>query len=285
MPRMLSSADKRHFVEHGYLVRQLPFDAAVFARAIDLAWQHLDPQLVRDDPASWRTDCAITDSCHTRTMSERRGRVKLRECVHPVGWLGDVIHGDPRILEMVRDLLGPDAVPRRKIRGLYPVFPQPELEPRRHGGMDAHPFQVSCIVYLSDVEQGGGEFMVWPGSHRIMSRAFDGPYACKLNEQQRELRKQAEAQSSPVHLPGPAGTVILWHHRLLHGPNTNRGTSIRHALVGDFLRADWEARAGETHAAGMWSGWAVDDRLRAWPKRLGAFGRRLLGARAANAIA
>ena len=103
MPRMLSSADKRHFVEHGYLVRQLPFDAAVFARAIDLAWQHLDPQLVRDDPASWRTDCAITDSCHTRTMSERRGRVKLRECVHPVGWLGDVIHGDPRILEMVRE--------------------------------------------------------------------------------------------------------------------------------------------------------------------------------------
>ncbi|MEZ6038831.1 MAG: phytanoyl-CoA dioxygenase family protein [Planctomycetota bacterium] len=209
-------------------------------------------------------------------MVEHRGRQEPREGVHPVGWLGDVIHADPRIFEMVRDLLGPDALPRHKIRGLYPVFPQPKLEPRRHGGMDAHPFQLSCVVYLSDVERDGGEFMVWPGSHRIMNEAFAGPYAWQLNEQQRKLRKKAEAKGPAVHLTGPAGTVILWHHRLLHGPNTNRGPGIRHALVGDFLRSDWQERAGETHDAGMWSGWAIDDRHLSWHRRLGAFGRRLL---------
>lgn len=263
---MLSERDKRQFVRRGYVVKQLDFDPALIARTIDLAWEHMDPRMVRDDPATWQGE--VTDSCHTRPLYEREGRVKLRQCVQRIRWLADIIQADPRILAMVRDLIGPDAVPRRTIRGLYPVFPVLEKAPRSRGGMDAHPFQVSCILYLNDVEPGGGEFMVWEGSHKIMCDSFDGPYTWTLNDQLRPLKKRAERECELVGLPGRTGTVILWHHRLLHGPQTNHRAVVRHALVGDFLRGDWEARAGERHAdVGMWSGWAIDDntaRLRPW---------------------
>ena len=89
---MLNEGDKRQFVERGYLVRQLDFDPAVFASAIDLADQHLDPQLARDEPHSWQDAGPMLDSRQSRTIVERHERHKPRAGMHPVGWLGDVVH-------------------------------------------------------------------------------------------------------------------------------------------------------------------------------------------------
>lgn len=38
----------------------------------------------------------------------------------------------------------------------------------------------------------------------------------------------------PVELYGPAGSVIFWHHRLMHSASRNRGTSIRSGVIYDF---------------------------------------------------
>jgi hypothetical protein len=253
---VLTARERRQFVEKGWLVRQIDLDPALAARAIGLAWQHLDPRLVRDDPSTWHGE--VKDSCHVMTMKARRGRVKLRECVNKTPWLRDMMFANPEILAVIADLLGPTGGPRKYIRGLYPKFPSPPVK-FLPGGMDGHAFQVGCIMYLNDVKKRGGGFTLWEGSHRIMRFAFDGHASWTLNQRLDECRDRAHKACRNVELYGPAGTTIFWHHRLLHQPTTNTRREVRHALVGDFVQRDWESRVAEPILPDMWDGWAVGE--------------------------
>lgn len=268
---MLSDREKRRFVEDGYLVKRISLSDETVAKAIDLAWNHIEPHFVRDDPDTWQGD--ITDSCRTAGIAKRRGRVKLRECVRNEPWLVDVIYGNPEITAMIQSLLGPNGGPRRSIRGLYPIFRSPTSSSRLAGGMDAHAFQVCCILYLTHVDPDGGEFNLWKGSHRIMQHAFPGKASWTMLDNVDELRSKAEAECKRVALPGPVGTVILWHHRLLHTPGTNRSRKVRHALIADFIQHDWESKAEQPHDSDMWADWAVSEAGPNWGDRI----RRGLG--------
>src|SRR5215468_6180505 len=127
--------------------------------------------------------------------------------------------------------------------------------------MDNHPFQICCIIYLTDVMQkDSGGFMAWAGSHRLMRHGFLGKASClMLPLKSKELAAEAGRTCGPVEFCGPRGTTIFWHHRMLHSPSTNRTQAVRHALVADFLLNDWEGKASLPHEEDMWSDWAVGD--------------------------
>ena len=252
----LTRSERRQFVEKGYLVRQVAMDRDRVRDAIDLTWAQIDPRWKRDEPDTWRG--VIEDSCHVKSVQERRGRLKFRECVKRTPWLVDMIYGNQHVRSVIHDLLGPKGGPRKFIRGLYPNFPSEgaRIPP---GGMDGHPFQVGVIMYLSDVVPGGGGFTLWAGSHRIMHYAFGGHASWDLvdHDARRPLQKRASRECENVEISGPVGTTIFWHHRLLHTPSVNSTRQVRHALVADFVQSDWEARRDEPFHPDMWDGWAV----------------------------
>jgi len=257
----LSAHEIGRFRDDGFIVRRIALDPVLQDQAIALTWDEvrkMNPEFVRDEPWTWTGEA--TDSCRVAPMAKRRGRIKLREQVRDTPWLAAMIREDDQILAPIRSLLGAKGMPRRKIRGLYPIFPSSSSSTALSGGMDAHPFQVSCIIYLSDVAEQGGAFNVWRGSHDLMRHAFPGKASWAIDPARaEELRIEAEMRYERVSLPGPAGTMILWHHRLLHTPSTNRTRSVRHALIGDFLQSDWEARRDEPHEDDIWADWAIGE--------------------------
>ena len=73
------------------------------------------------------------DSCHTKDLGSRRGRLKFRECVRKEPWLYGLLAGHPEARAAVEDLLGPGEVAApRYFRGLYPVFPCDPSREKRH---------------------------------------------------------------------------------------------------------------------------------------------------------
>ena len=140
----LTAEEKDFFAQRGYLVRRVGLDPEQINRAIDLVWQNVDPKLKRDDPSSWVGD--IEDSCRVASIAKRRGRIKLRENVRDTPFLRSMIYDNAEVSEVVRDLLGPKGRPRSHIRGLYPIFPSLTSSSKLTGGMDAHPFQLCCII-------------------------------------------------------------------------------------------------------------------------------------------
>ncbi|MCI4661640.1 MAG: phytanoyl-CoA dioxygenase family protein [Neomegalonema sp.] len=256
---MLTNDEKAAFVRDGYLVKKLDIPAEDIQRAVDLTWSFTPPSFDRALPETWTG--MVEDSCHAKTISQRRGRVKYRECVRKEKWLVDMIFDNAEVLSVVDDLLGAGlAGPRQYIRGLYPNFPSPTTKKRGHQGhMDHHPFQLGVNIYLSEIEQDGGGFVVWPGSHKVMRNAFAGKASVEKGPQLQSMMEKCEAEIAPIELTGGPGTAVFWHHRLLHAASTNYTRSVRHALLGDFLRHDFEARADEPQGADMWSEWAVGE--------------------------
>ena len=51
--------------------------------------------------------------------------------------------------------------------------------------------------------------------------------------------RQVAEDTPAVDCYGPAGTVILWHHRLGHNPGTNHvGMNIRQAVLFDYIKSN-----------------------------------------------
>jgi len=258
---MITDVEKKKFLSESYFTRKLSMDMTEIDRAVDLAWEHMqemNPWLVRDDPSTWVGD--ITDSCRVAGNAKRRGRIKLRECVQKEPFLQEMVYGNSEITSIIHALLGPKGSPRTSHRGLYPIVPSLTSSNHLQGGMDAHPFQVSCIIYLSDVTEDGGAFILWKGSHRIMQDTFPGKASWEMSKPKaEELRLIAEDKCERVFIPGEIGTAVFWHHRTLHTPGTNRTQNVRHALIADFLQSDWESKQDLPHEDDIWADWAISE--------------------------
>ena len=174
---MLAAEQKYHFRQWGYAVTGIRLDPAVRQRAIDRVWELLPPGFQPDRPRTWKG--IVQDSCHTKDLGSRRGRLKFRECVRKEPWLYGLLAGHPEARAAVEDLLGPGEVAApRYFRGLYPVFPcDPSREKVEAGHLDTHPFQVGAVLYLDEVAVGGGGVHVWPGSHLPVALAHHSLHA------------------------------------------------------------------------------------------------------------
>ncbi|QEN88474.1 phytanoyl-CoA dioxygenase family protein [Labrys sp. KNU-23] len=252
---MLNEDQKNSFVDNGYCTVQIDLDSKWTNWAINLTWSQIDSHFDRDDPKTWVGE--IEDDCRSATLAKRRGRLKFKDNVFRHPELIRMMYGNGPVMSAVRSLIGERCVGRHATRGLYPIFPTPQSSDVIKGGMDAHPFQVNAVLYLDDVAEDGGAFSVWEGSHYIMAKAFAGRASYKLLDNVEALRLEAEARCRHVMLPGPRGTLVLWHHRLLHTPTTNRTGKIRYALLADYYRDDWLDQADEPHTENFWEGWPL----------------------------
>ena len=162
-------------------------------------------------------------------------------------------------------------------RGLYCTLPNsPDPGPDHRGshsdGACYGRFRVQFAAYLDDLPPAGGGFTVWPGSHIPI---WEGQWAAfkegeKHTDKHLEVRKaggyadpailRARAETEPVDTYGSAGTVVLWHTKILHmaGQNTTRDV-IRQATIYGYLKtpaAVPDDLAADDAGAGIWRDWS-----------------------------
>lgn len=254
---MLTTEEKRYFMEQGYVVTHIGLDATLRTRAIDKVWDLLPATFERNHPATWKG--LIQDSCHLKDMEDRRGRVKFRECVRKEKWLYDLMPGHPDARAAAEALLGAGEVSApRFFRGLYPVFPcDAKGERSEKGHLDTHPFQVGAVLYLDDVGQGGGGFHVWPGSHLPVALAHASLHEDDAGRNCAGVVSKWQRKHDPVECSGPAGTLILWHQRLIHAAGLNRTDKVRQAMLCDFSRTSLPSFQSLKPHGRLWQHWAL----------------------------
>lgn len=98
------------------------------------------------------------------------------------------------------------------------------------------PFAVQGVVYLEDTPADSGPLQLVPGFHERFehfgSTEGDG----------REATEAGEA----IPVPGPAGSLVLWHSLLPHGPGRNVGKRPRISAYVTMLPVDAEPFNGQT---------------------------------------
>ena len=234
----------------GYCVADVRVDEAVLERAAKTVWELCPSSFQPNNPQTWQGE--FTCCGRTQSIEDRRGRVKFRRCLHGERWLYDLTAGHSEILTAVSDLIG-DAVTPDHVRGLYPIFPA--LPRVAMGHCDQHKFQVGAVLYLSNVLSQGGGFTVWPGSHHVMAKHHG---TLGGNDRLRTFDRtvaQVEASTQPVEVAGPSGTVVFWHHRLLHAAGINTRPTVRHATICDFKNKPFLA-AADRKATDGWATWS-----------------------------
>lgn len=269
----LTANDIDFFKQNGYLVKHNVLDPELMRQAVDLIWELLPAHFKRDDPTTWRGP--VKDCCITQTIRRRRGRVKFRKCLHEVELVKDLVPRNPFIHGAIEQMLGPGMVrPARRIRGLYPTFPCPELGGKPlEAHRDRHAFHVGAVCYLQDVAIGGGAFAVWPKSHQLLYRTFstrsmDDDDTTKVDAIMKRLTlwrrypidamlRRMTRRGGFVELPGKAGDVIFWHQRLAHAGATNVSSRVRYAALCDFARSDIEDTQHLPPAENMWDDWNI----------------------------
>lgn len=80
-----------------------------------------------------------------------------------------------------------------------------------------------ATVYLNDVYPRSGGFTVWPGSHYQATDYFQSNALDSIDG------NFPQVEGSPFEITGPAGTVILWHNKLVHCGGVNFGNDARMA--------------------------------------------------------
>ncbi len=253
----LSAEEIHQFKTRGYLVKRGLMPAGDAKRAVDRCWELLPPRFDRHRPETWSGP--VTDSCDTRDLAERLGKLKFRECLRGERWIYDLLVANRAVRRVVEQLLGPGQVAEpRYVRGFYPIFPDPSLKirlPRPH--LDRHAFQVGVVAYLERVDFGGGGFTVWPGSHRLTYHGFATREDDVRRRALRAKMDRAMRNTAPVEIVGGVGTAVFWHHRLLHAAGRNRSRRVRQAMLGDFSRKDLDSTRCLSPPRDMWEGWAI----------------------------
>ena len=140
MSQVLTVEQLDFFRDNGYLILHNVLDPELMAQTRDAWWDAAPPELKRDDPETWVD--AFSDSRYT---------FKYRDLSFDP-WLIELLHGNPKLQAVAKQLLGPDLETPERIRGIYCVFPDTEetLRPA-HFHVDAHAFHLGVVGYVDDV--------------------------------------------------------------------------------------------------------------------------------------
>ena len=134
--------------------------------------------------------------------------------------------------------------------------------------------RLGVVTYLDDVPPGGGSFLLWPRSHTRMHKLiwhtegmehrFDKSGVGPVHPETVRVRKcidEIVRDTQPVDCHGDRGTLVLWHHRMLHMGGQNFSTdTIRKAVIVDFSKTE-EAVPPElldTSKADLWRDWSQE---------------------------
>jgi hypothetical protein len=166
-------------------------------------------------------------------------------------------------------------------RGLYCTLPQspssgPQYSNAHSDGACYGRFCLQFSAYIDDLPPDCGGFTVWPGSHtRIWREQWDAFKAGEKHTDKHLPVRQAggytdpvieriKADTQPVDCHGPAGTVVLWHTKILHMPGQNQSDDvIRQATIYGFLKtpeAVPDALAVDNTDGDVWRDWSDEVR-------------------------
>ncbi|MGY8827156.1 MAG: phytanoyl-CoA dioxygenase family protein [Candidatus Latescibacterota bacterium] len=149
---------------------------------------------------------------------------------------------------------GPVWLTGQGTRGLYCTLPQspspgPDYRSAHSDGACYGRFRLQISAYIDDLPPNSGGFTVWPGSHtRIWEeqwKAFKegGKHTDKLLKERKAggysdpVIGQIKTDTQPVDCHGPAGTIVLWHTKILHMAGQNQSDDIiRQAAIYGYLK-------------------------------------------------
>jgi ectoine hydroxylase-related dioxygenase (phytanoyl-CoA dioxygenase family) len=282
---MLTKAQYLHFMKQGYLVLHDVIPADLRQYACEKIWSWMPDHFEKRKSSTWtgpvsdcRTDLEI---CH------RRGHVKMQKG-GKAGQIGDdlrfqsLVGKNPAVVEAVSDLLGTE-LGQPRLRGFYSVWPMPKFlsvdqltggkirnpviktiahsvklpllftfPPEPH--IEAHGMDIVAVGYLSDARRVGGGLAVWPGSHRDIYPEFQSTTEFLPRPSYVKVAKRLQLKR-PTIISAPAGSVILFHHRLMHAASINRRSDPRHAVFVDFSRANADEYAALSPTRELWAHW------------------------------
>ncbi len=245
---MLSTAQKRQFVEDGYLkvpgvVPQVLIDAAL--RAVNHSIGHVGQG--------------------GENLENNRGAFFCSELLDaPV--ILDLFNKSP-IIEIAESLMGAGNVRPVARAKPYPRFPLPlgEDAPEPRGHLDGigsgtngtakgdykRGFTAFAVVYLADVlEPNCGNFTVWPKSHRTYEAYFQEVG----HEVLREGVPHLDWPEPPIMLTAKAGDLILAHHQIFHTGGPNASPNVRHAVISRLQHKDVDT-IGHDAYTDIWREW------------------------------
>lgn len=245
---MLNNAQKRAFVEEGYLllpgvVPKILIDAAL--RAVNHSIGHVG--LGGED------------------VSRNRSAFFCAELLESPLIL-DLFNKTP-VIQIAESLMGEGNVQPITRAKPYPRFPlAPGVEaPEPHGHLDGigngsngtakgdykRGFTAFAVIYLADVSAAySGNFTVWPRSHRFFASYF------QQNGHQILANgvPQLEMPEGPRMITAEAGDLILAHHQIFHGACANASANVRHAVIARLQHKD-VAEVGYEAYTNIWREW------------------------------
>lgn len=231
----LTDAQRDRFARNGFLVLRDAVPVEILADARDSVAQTVPEEL--DDFEALAAG------------PERRNYWGELDEMEPFGRLNDLL------FEYAEELVGPGALDRPGEFAQVAVrYPEGEFacdadRPTTAADGNPHvdgfrpdddylPFTVGATVYLDDVAPRAGGLTVWPGSHwRIADYFADHDLEEFANDETEAILGE---NCAPFEVAGDAGTVVLWHNKLVHTGGMHLGRRPRIASFSRFVREDVE---------------------------------------------
>jgi hypothetical protein len=245
---MLSKAQKRQFVEEGYL--KIP---------------NVAPKIMIDNALRAVNHSIGNVGLGGEDRENNRSAFFCAELLEALVIL-DLFHKTP-VFELAEELMGKGNVLPLTRAKPYPRFP--ELlngeEVVHHGHIDGigngtngmprgyynRGFTAFAVIYLADVlEPYSGNFTVWPKSHRTI--------ADFLRRRGHEVLASGlpplEYPEEPVMVTAHAGDLILAHSLIFHTGGANLSPNVRHAVIARFKHKENDA-IGKAGYTDLWREW------------------------------
>jgi hypothetical protein len=245
---MLTAAQKRHFVEEGYLQ---------IAGAV--------PQIMVNAARRVVNHSIGSSGAGGENLENNRSAFFCYDILDSLTILA--MYNETPVKEIAEDLLGEgNMLPVLRAK-TYPRFPLPlgedPPEPRGHidgvgngsngtaKGEYGRGFSAFAVIYLMDVlEPYSGNFTVWPKSHRT----FEAHFKREGHEVLGQGKPHPEMPEPPVMVTGKAGDFIIAHHAMFHTGGSNASPNARLATIARLKHKDCDEIGKEAYLD-IWREW------------------------------
>jgi hypothetical protein len=217
-----TNEEKSFFKQNGYVVKHNVVPKDQIENAKDVLWDHIEAD--RNDPKSW-------------IDAGPKGNLPCSD--EPA--IISTLHDNPTY-DMAEELVGkgrmrPPGKPLCKMN--FPTGHKNWTPPRGH--LDGYltdgvagTFTIAVTLNVSDIILQGGGFTTWGGSHLKVAEYFRHhpiTHGWKINKG--EVPELTNLPNRYEHA-APAGSIVFWHHYMLHTASMNCQDTIRMALVSRF---------------------------------------------------
>tara|TARA_B100000700_G_scaffold297217_1_gene361919 strand:- start:259 stop:1011 length:753 start_codon:yes stop_codon:yes gene_type:complete len=219
-----TNEEKRQFKQLGFVAKDGIIPDDIRARAIDVLWDTIEAD--RDDPESW-IDAGPTGNLSCGKHDD----------------IGATVH-NTAVYEMAEELAGAGNLksPSNPLCKMgYPTGHDDWEPPSGHldgytdpDRSEAWTFAVGVTMNIADVAPKSGGFTTWKGSHEKIAEHFRSHSLLTGYDINKGDSPDIASTCERYEHAAPAGSVVFWHHYMLHSASINCGRDIRMAFVTRF---------------------------------------------------